>query len=334
MRNIGVLCDGNQCEWKMENGEWRIVVTFTLGFMISKMFNKFKLLICFALVLPAISCNKENVFTDNPIPPNNTISTLTVEQYVNRCFVDLLGRGATDDELSEFVSSLESDNFSVDARKSFLGTLQEDAGFQEQYHNKVFVDMKARYLDALNDDEILQEANFWLSQAIQANTLGDALAFELLMQEYNKTMTIRNMTTAWEDSPIDYPACAKAMMFNSLYDDLNMGTFNFIHASFDQNFYRNPTDQEYNQLYAPIEYNGPGIFFQQNVSNKSEMLEVLIGSTEFKEGLVRWFYRSYLIREPDATELTEGIAYWTAQNDFNDFIQKILSDNEYAGITQ
>ena len=64
------------------------------------------------------------------------------------------------------------------------------------------------------------------------------------------------------------------------------------------------------------------------------MLDVLIESTEFKEGLVRWFYRSYLIREPEAQELTDGIAYWSTQNDFNGFIQKILSDDEYAGITQ
>jgi hypothetical protein len=292
------------------------------------MLFSFALLTCLA-----VSCKKENVYTNNPIPPNNTISTLTVEQYVNRCFVDLLGRGVTDDELSEFVSILENNNFSIEARKSFIERLQQDDGLQEQYHTKVFVDIKARYLDAINDAEIQQEANLWLSQAIQANALGDALAYELLMQEYNKTMTISNMATAWQDSPIDYPACAKAMMFNSLYDDLNMGTFNFIYASFDQNFYRYPTDEEYNQLYAPIEYNGPGIFFQQNVSNKSEMLDVLIESTEFKEGLVRWFYRSYFIREPEAQELTDGITYWTTQNDFNGFIQKILSDDEYAGIT-
>jgi hypothetical protein len=194
--------------------------------------------------------------------------------------------------------------------------------------------MKARYLDALNEDEIQQEADFWLNQALQAQTLGDALAYNILMLERNKIMSIINMALYWENSSIDYATCAKTMMFNSLYDDLNMGTFNFIYASFDQNFYRYPTDEEYNQLYAPIEYNGPGIFFQQNVSNKSEMLDVLIESTEFKEGLVRWFYRSYFIREPEAQELTDGIAYWSTQNDFNGFIQKILSDDEYAGITQ
>ena len=302
--------------------------------MLSAMLNQIKLLICFILVLPAISCNKENVFTDNPIPPNNTISTLTVEQYVNRCFVDLLGRGATSDELNQFVAALENDNFSVNSRKSFIASLQSTEGFKQQYLNKVYVDMKARYLDALNEDEIQQEADFWLNQALQAQTLGDALAYNILMLERNKIMGIINMALYWENSSIDYATCAKTMMFNSLYDDLNMGTFNFIYATFDQNFYRYPTDEEYNQLYAPVEYNGPGIFFQQNVSNKSEMLDVLIESTEFKEGLVRWFYRSYLIREPDTTELTEGIAYWTAQNDFNGFIQKILSDNEYAGITQ
>jgi hypothetical protein len=257
-----------------------------------------------------------------------------VEQYVNRCFVDLLGRGATSDELDEFVEALESDNFSVNSRKSFIARLQSTEGFKQQYLNKVYVDMKARYLDALNEDEIQQEADFWLYQALQAQILGDALAYNILMLERNKIMGIVNMALYWENSSIDYATCAKTMMFNSLYDDLNMGTFNFIYASFDQNFYRYPTEEEYNQLYATIEYDGPGIFFQQNVSNKSEMLDVLIESTEFKEGLVRWFYRSYLIREPEAQELTDGIAYWTTQNDFNGFIQKILSDDEYAGITQ
>jgi hypothetical protein len=293
------------------------------------MLFSFALLTCLA-----VSCKKENVYTDNPIPPNNTISTLTVEQYVNRCFVDLLGRGATSDELDQFVETLESDNFSVNSRKSFISSLQNTEGFKQQYLNKVYVDMKARYLDALNEDEIQQEADFWLNQALQAQILGDALAYNILMLERNKIMGIINMALYWENSSIDYATCAKTMMFNSLYDDLNMGTFNFIYASFDQNFYRYPTEEEYNQLYATIEYDGPGIFFQQNVSNKSEMLDVLIESTEFKEGLVRWFYRSYLIREPEAQELTDGIAYWSTQNDFNGFIQKILSDDEYAGITQ
>jgi hypothetical protein len=79
--------------------------------------NALKVVTCLMLAWLVVSCNKDNVFTDNPIPPNNTISTLTVEQYVNRCFVDLLGRGATSDELDQFVEALESDNFSVNDRK-------------------------------------------------------------------------------------------------------------------------------------------------------------------------------------------------------------------------
>ncbi|MFN5620845.1 MAG: hypothetical protein ACK478_06055 [Flavobacteriales bacterium] len=289
---------------------------------------------CFLLICMIASCKKETVFSDNPIPPNPTVSTLLVEQYVNRCFVDLLGRGATGEELAQFVSALESDNFSITSRKSFISNLQNGDDFKQQYLNKVYVDMKARYLDGLNEDEIQQEANFWLTQALQAQVLGDALAYNVLMQEHSKIMSLLNMALYWENTSIDYATNAKSMMFNSLYDDLNMGTFNFVHATFDQNFYRYPTDEEYNQLYAPIEYNGPGIFFQQNVTNKSEMLDIMVNSTEFKEGLVRWFYRSYFIREPDAEERTEGMAFWTTHNDFNGFIQHILSDDEYAGITQ
>lgn len=291
------------------------------------------LFLAISMLLFLHSCRKENVYPNNPIPPNNTISTLTVEQYINRCFVDMLGRGATEEELNTFVATLESDNFSVASRKSFIAHLQSTDGLQQQYHNKVYLDMKARYLDGINEDEIQQEANFWFYQAAQVNLLGDALAYDVLMGEYTKIFTIKNLPTSWESASIDYAACAKSMMFNSLYDDLNMGTFNFVYASFDQNFYRHPTNEEYNLLYAPIEYNGPGMFFQQNVFNKSQMLDVMINSTEFKEGLVRWFYRSYFIRDPNPEEVIEGIDYWSSQNDFNLFLQKILSDDEYAGIT-
>jgi hypothetical protein len=85
-------------------------------------------------------------------------------------------------------------------------------------------------------------------------------------------------------------------------------------------------------LYAAVEYNGPGMLFQQNVSSKSEMLDVLVESTEFKEGLVRWFYRTYYIREPYTHELVFGIDYWSTSNDFNAFLQQILSNDEYAGL--
>jgi len=290
------------------------------------------LFLAISMLLLLDSCKKENVFPNNPIPPNEEVSTLTVEQYVNRCFIDLLGRAATESELSGFVAFLESDNFSIETRKSFISELQSDSLYQAEYLNKVYIDMKARYLDGVNNDEIQNEANFWLSQALQAYSLGDALSYELLLLEYYKIMGIRNMAVNWETNPIDYAASAKAMMFNSIYDDLNMGVFNFIHAVFDQNFYRYPTDQEFEQLYAAVEYNGPGMLFQQNVSSKSEMLDVLVESTEFKEGLVRWFYRTYYIREPDTHELVSGIDYWSTSNDFNAFLQQILSNDEYAGL--
>ena len=110
------------------------------------------LFLAISMLLLLDSCKKENVFPNNPIPPNEEVSTLTVEQYVNRCFIDLLGRAATESELSGFVAFLESDNFSIETRKSFISELQSNSLYHAEYLNKVYIDMKARYLDGVNND--------------------------------------------------------------------------------------------------------------------------------------------------------------------------------------
>ena len=45
----------------------------------------------------------------------------------------------------------------------------------------------------------------------------------------------------------------RRMIYNSVYDKINMNTFNYINAAFDNLLFRYPTQYEFNEVYLMIE---------------------------------------------------------------------------------
>ncbi|HNA63871.1 MAG TPA: hypothetical protein PKZ51_04070, partial [Saprospiraceae bacterium] len=74
------------------------------------------------------SCTKDhiNVITDNdPISVTN-ISRLKIENYVNRLFIDLIGREPLKVELGPEVDSLKAKELSREARLELINKLMQD----------------------------------------------------------------------------------------------------------------------------------------------------------------------------------------------------------------
>ena len=70
------------------------------------------------LVLLALaSCRKEEVvFEDNTAPAYTGVPTVQVNNYVNRLFIDLIGREPLDAEMALEVDSLEAGGLSMATR--------------------------------------------------------------------------------------------------------------------------------------------------------------------------------------------------------------------------
>ena len=82
------------------------------------------LLILSFIVLMLFSCKKDVLIGDNDAPYYGGVPTVLVEFYVNRVFIDLIGREPFDEEMENEVAFLRSYDLSMEGRDSLIIKLQ------------------------------------------------------------------------------------------------------------------------------------------------------------------------------------------------------------------
>ncbi|MGB1319136.1 MAG: hypothetical protein ACPG5W_13040, partial [Flavobacteriales bacterium] len=91
----------------------------------------------FLVVIIAISiggCKKDEIIIpDNQAPPDSTISTLIIENYVTKCYISLLGREPSNAEESNAVATLTNGNLNQTSRQEMLESIIDN----EEYPQKI-----------------------------------------------------------------------------------------------------------------------------------------------------------------------------------------------------
>ena len=117
---------------------------------------------------------------------------------------------------------------------------------------------------------------------------------------------------------------------NAVYDRINMNTFNFLRASFNDLFGRYPTSDEFDNGFVIIEENIPGLLFGQYATNKGEFIQIMVNSKEFYEGMVRWSYGTLLARDPETEEIEVSMDKFYFDHNLPALQKTILVTDEYA----
>lgn len=301
--------------------------------------EKLILLIC-ACSLVLASCKKEEsvTFSDNTIPDYNAVPTIIVQNYVNRLFIDLIGREPTDAEMDTEVDALKAANLSNASRISLITKLMSDnnlnstgSSYKENFYTKFYNDQKGRFLNGTSEADLYDDYYRMRSIAQLDSMNGNELGYQVNMLEANKVKAAIDSRTDLMNGTIQCNQMCLRMMFCVTYDDINMGTFNFINASFDNSLGRFPTEAEMNSAYSAVDNNISGELFGTVISTKIDFLNVLTTSTEFKEGLVRWMVNSLLARDASSAEAVAFMNMLGSNFNFIAVEQYILSSDEYAG---
>lgn len=301
------------------------------------MFKSFLFLVMISITVS--SCKKDPVvFTDNTIPDYNEIPTITVRNYVNRLYIDLIGREPLNIEMDNDVQMLRNDNLSVTSRSQIIvkltsntDSLGADINYKTAYFRKIYNDIKARLLEGASDDYIGGRQGIFQFQATLDSLDGNWESFQKNKTEIAKLQAIIDSRLSLQNQEITIDEMYRSMMFNSIYDNINMNSFNFIDATYDNLFYRSPTQFEFDNAYSVIEYNQPAIIFGQAAINKSDYLNILTSVGEFETGLSQWIYLSYLSREPTTNESFDAINLYHENNTIDEIQLSILISDEYAG---
>lgn len=290
------------------------------------------------LVLLAASCKKEpETITGNVAPYYEGVPTVVVEYYVNRLFIDLIGREPLDAEMSAEVGALEGATLSFDARRALVHKLMTntdfiagDSSYKHAYYQRQYELYKARCLDGASDATIDFYIGLAEFDALSDSLAGDSAGYQQAMQQVQILEDVKNSRIEYREGQIDIREVFARMIYNPVYDEINMNSFNYVNATFDDLFTRFPTDEEFDISYDMVETNTPGILFGQPGQNKADYKDILAGTLEFKEGMIRWCYRTFLARDASTYEVYQAMQDFTTTLDLQKVQRDILIGDEYA----
>ena len=284
------------------------------------------------------SCKREdNIIPNNNAPYYGEIPTLLLENYVNRCYIDLLGREPLDDEMIEDVQFLRDNEVTVESRDQLLYKLQfdttfieGDSSYNQAYFHRFYELVKVRLIEGAANSYINSENANWLFEYEKDSIAGNMINAYKRLLEYNKLNDILKSEKQYRNGVISVSEFHRRMVYNSIYDDINMNTFNYINAIFDNLLFRYPTSYEFNECKLMIDDNSTQILMGASGNCKYDVTTIICNSDEFYEGLVNWSYITFLGREANVQERDELMNNLITFNDYQRIQRIILSSDEYA----
>lgn len=285
------------------------------------------------------SCTEESLVVIDDNAPYSTfnISDIKIENYVNRLYIDIVGREPLDIELGVEVDRLKAGGLKREIRDSIIYELMTDTTYRENefsykaaYIQNLYNLAKVRCVEGVPDSEIQQAIGILRNGALIDSLEGNWDGYYAKHNQIRRNQGTLDSRQALYDGLIAYHQMFAFMIDNSVYDEINMNTFNFVRATFDQLIWRLPTEQEFNKSFDMIQSNQPGEIFGQLGSDKNDYIRILTESNEMYEGMVIWCYQVLMSRPPSAGEVVTLLPTYIATKDINWVIAQILVTDEYA----
>lgn len=290
------------------------------------------------LLTTLLNCKKEViVIPDNTPYQDKYISTIQVESYVNKLFIDLIGREPLNTEMDKEVSFLKEAKLNLESRKNLISKLQSDTSFiegdtsyQKAYYHRFYDVLKIKMLEGVENDIMYSERGIYQNAYEAAVNSGDSALAARLLKDITEITNILSISEDYRLKKININEIFLRLIDNYVYDIINMNTFNFVNATFDDLFFRMPTLSEYDIAYEMVENNQSGFLLGKTGTNKGEYMDLLINSREFHEGIITWTYKNLLVREPQGFEIAEKLEDFVNTKNVQKLQLDIMKTDEYA----
>lgn len=281
----------------------------------------------FAFLFALIACTpkqEEVLIPDNQAPPDGTISDIVVESYVNRAYISLLGRKADEVEFPAAVTQLRLNNLSQSDREAFLnGIIGSD-----EYYNNLFDVGRAQLLNSIDTSEIGEQ--IFLFNLLLQDPQYQAL-YPTLIEERDRLQEILTIVPQLKAGTIDEVEMHRRMVHNYIYDQINMGTQNFVISMFQNFLFRYPTDAELADSEMMVD-GFPSQVFLESGRNKEDFIRIFLESADYYEGQVRDVYSRFLFRDPGTKEMESLSVSYKGSGDYAALLVAVLSSDEFVGL--
>ena len=283
--------------------------------------------IFFIIVIVLFSACKKyetDTISGNVPPPDGPINNVTVENYVNKVYISVLGRKPDSVELNSGMSVLTKNNLSAANRTQFLDSVFNHPEYYDHLYNTALSDL----LNSLDTNNIPQYLAIFQPLLLDSAYIQ---SWNQLRFEITRLDSMRVIPTELKSGAINAIEMQKRCINNYFYDQINMGAANFVISSFLHFLNRAPTTNELTQGENIV--NGtPGTLFLQVGQSKQDYLAIFFSSLNYFEGEAVLLYNKYLFRNPTSVEMTNAATKFQSILDYIQLQKDILSTNEYIGI--
>jgi hypothetical protein len=267
---------------------------------------------------------KENVYVpDNEAPPDTSVSTLKLEAYINKCYISLLGRKPDVTELSTAVQTLRDSSLNSGSRKLIL----DDILNQDEFLIKTYLNDGALLLNTW--DTTLY--SFYLGQVRtlrqDPNNAANYPTYDTIIVSLERLLDI---PVDLINGTINISTMHNRMVNNFIYDEINMGSENYVRSVFDHFLLRYPTTSELTEGVSMVD-GFESIIFLSTGESKFDFNTIFFNTQAYYEGQVRWGFQRFLYRDADTQELLYYNNLYSQTGNQKTFFRELLSTNEYAG---
>lgn len=280
-------------------------------------------ILLFALVILLGSCSKTDyqVVPGNEPTPDEAINEITVHNYINRVYITLLGRKANTSEFNLAKGRFESDRNDKKARELLIDDLLQS----DEFRNNLVFRARLKLIEGVDSASIARDYQLLLLQ------IGDSsLAFFRPFLELNKLRMEKLMLVSADylNEVISLDGLHRRFVDNPYYDDINMGTENFVVSMFQHFLDRYPTVQELESGKRMVDGQNSSLFLIGG-SSKDDFLNIFFNSFAYVEGRIHQYCRETMFRKATTEEILHLTPDFMSSKSPNDVIRYFLSSNEY-----
>ena len=282
------------------------------------------LLLLFSFLIFISSCSDEEVIPDNAAPPDQTIENVTISNYVNRVYVSVLGREASESEKNTGYNLLRQNNLSNTSRSQFLDQVFSSGNYLPHLYDFARTEL-------LNNLDTAQITFYLYLFNLDLQDTAYQLYWSVFIYEIERLDSLQRVPADLANNLLDITHLHKRCANNYFYDQINMGTENFVISCFQHFLNRYPTTNELSEGKKMVD-GAPAILFLESGQSKTEFLNIFFASRDYQEGLAINLYKRYLLRNPTSIEMGNAVQSFSTTHDYVQMQKDILSTNEYIGI--
>ena len=284
-----------------------------------------RILLFLFFILIISSCTKiEDVIVDRNTHPNDpTIENTVIENYVNKLYISTIGREPTPFEFDDNFETLREANLSQQSREIVIDKVLE----KEEYFNNFFKIESANILNGV--DIAMINERYYLYKYFLMNASGFDSIY--IGYEFERLSVLKQALPDFNAAIITNTELYKRMVNNNFFDEINMGTENFVVAMFQHFLLRYPTNDELVNAKNMVNDKNSTVFFETG-NSKDDFISIFFSSDEYYTGQTNILFNRYLFRYPSSEESVNYSLDYINTDDYKSLQRRILSTNEFIGL--